>query len=61
MGESVRKNIHENSLHMLRNKDTPSHKGNASLLPALFTEQCQRSDFNPNVNLEPQERDKRCT
>lgn len=60
MGESIRKNTHENSLHMLRGEDISSHKGNASFLPAPFTKQCQRSDFNPNVNLETQEIQKRC-
>lgn len=49
------------SLHILRGKDTSSHKGNASFLPALFTKQCQRSDFSSNVNLETWEIQKRCT
>lgn len=61
MGESIRKNTHENSLHMLGGEDTSSHMGNAHFLPALFTKQCQRSDFNPNANLETQEIQKRCT
>jgi len=61
MGESIRRNAHENSLHVLGGEDTSSHQGNASFLPALCTKWCQRSDFNSNAKLQTQETQKRCT